>query len=97
MYHDYLYSLAQEGDYIWAGSSMGLVKIDRLSDSITFYNVLNSGLPENWVYSIAIDSNNVKWVGNLSEGLTSFDGNQWITYNTNNSGLPDNKIKSYSH
>jgi ligand-binding sensor domain-containing protein len=29
----------------------------------TVYNTSNSGLPSNWVYSIAIDGQGNKWIG----------------------------------
>ena len=44
---DYVQALAADGDYIWVGTSVGLVKVNRISDVTTFYNNANSDLPDN--------------------------------------------------
>lgn len=41
----------------------------------------NSGLPVNWVYSLAIDHSNNKWIGAYWNGLVKYEGNNWTTYN----------------
>ena len=48
-------ALAIEGDYIWAGTDGGVVKFNKITGEKTFYNRSNSGLPDNNIYSIAID------------------------------------------
>ncbi len=58
------------------------------------YNTSNSGLPDNWVYSIAIDDSGNKWIGTSGGGLARFDGTNWTVYNTSNSGLSSNHIYS---
>jgi hypothetical protein len=50
-------------------------------------------LPSNRVRSIAIESSGVKWIGTIS-GVAKFDGSNWTTYTTSNSGLPDNSVWS---
>ena len=50
-------------------------------------------MPHNICLSIAIDRDNVKWIGTL-EGLCRYDGNQWTIYNTDNCPLPGNQINS---
>jgi len=59
--------------------------------SWTFYQTGNSELPDNNVYAIAIDENDVKWIG-TRKGLAKFDGENWTVWDTSNSDLPDNKI-----
>ncbi|MDR2621644.1 MAG: T9SS type A sorting domain-containing protein, partial [Dysgonamonadaceae bacterium] len=44
------------------------------------------------VLSIAIDSENNKWLGTISAGLVKYDGTGFTTYNTANSDLPYNDI-----
>lgn len=56
------------------------------------YNISNSKIPENWIYSVALDKESKVWVGTFSEGLGVFDGKQWMTYNKTNSLLKDNKV-----
>ena len=55
------------------------------------YNTSNSSLPNNWIASIAIESNGTKWFGTGS-GVASFDGTNWRVYNRSNSGLPIDTI-----
>jgi len=84
---NYIFSLAIEGDYIWIGTTGGLVKLNMLTGEKVNYNRGNSGLPNNYVRVIAIDSQGNKWIG-TDRGLAKFDGTNWTVYNTSNSGLP---------
>jgi streptogramin lyase len=87
-------SIAAEGHFIWCGTYRGgLVKLDMRSGNLAFYNKANSSLPDNDVYSIAIDGSGNKWIGTWG-GLAKFDGTNWTVYNTSNSGLPDNHVLS---
>jgi ligand-binding sensor domain-containing protein len=56
------------------------------------YNTSNSGLPDNWVLSIAIDSSENKWIG-TQYGLVAFDGSNWTVYSPSNSGLNNSWAK----
>ncbi|RPI14527.1 MAG: T9SS C-terminal target domain-containing protein [Ignavibacteriae bacterium] len=55
------------------------------------YTTTNSGLPSNNIFPIAIDTNNIKWIG-TSQGLAKFDGANWTIYDTSNSPLPEQSI-----
>jgi len=70
----------------------GLAKFNG-SNWIT-YNTSNSGLPSDNILSVAVDGNDVKWVGTSMDGIVKFDGVNWITYNTSNSGILDNTVFS---
>ncbi|MFA5031379.1 MAG: two-component regulator propeller domain-containing protein [bacterium] len=85
-------ALADNGNELWIGTGGGLVKLDKTTDSMTFYNKANSGLPENVVTAIAVDKNGNKWIGTFVGGLAKFDGTNWTVYNTSNSGLPHDCI-----
>lgn len=56
------------------------------------YNKYNSPLPTNSILSVAVDNNNVKWIGTLGKGLAVYDDKEWKIFNTDNSPLPDNSI-----
>ena len=64
------------------------------------YDTSNSGIPSNYVSTIAIDSDGTKWIGfpglgwSDSHGLASFDGTTWTVYDTSNSELPSNHVVS---
>lgn len=57
------------------------------------YDTTNSGLPANQVQAIAIDENNIKWIG-TTKGLVRFDGLIWEVFNTDNSEIPSSVIHS---
>lgn len=56
------------------------------------YRTNNSGLPSNYINCVAIDSNNVKWIG-TDNGLVKLENNVMSVYDTSNSDLPQNFIK----
>jgi len=86
-------SFAQEGKYIWAGTTGGLIKIDTTSGSITRFNRNNSDIPGTHINFILIDKSNKKWIGTESAGVACFDGNKWIIFNESNSLLPSNTVQ----
>jgi hypothetical protein len=57
------------------------------------YTDNDSGLPNNTVNDIAIDSNGIKWMATAG-GLAKFDGEEWTTFHTTNSGIPSNTVRS---
>ena len=56
------------------------------------YNTSISGLPDNFVRSIAVDPLGNKWSGTYGGGLAKFDGVNWTVYNRSNSGLPSGVV-----
>jgi hypothetical protein len=70
----------------WGG---GLAKFD--GTNWTIYNKLNSGLPSDSIFCIAIDDEGNKWMG-TQFGLVKFDGTDWTVFNTENSGIFDNFV-----
>jgi ligand-binding sensor domain-containing protein len=91
---EHVNALAEEGNQIWAGTSEGLVRIDKTSGLSVFYDSSNSGLPENWVRTIAVDGSGNKWIGTAFGGMALFDGTNWTVFDTSNSGLPNDIVNS---
>ncbi|MCR4416766.1 MAG: hypothetical protein NUV92_03360, partial [Ignavibacteria bacterium] len=92
---DVVTAIALEGDYVWVGTFRGgLVRIDKRTGNMTFYNKANSGLPDNRVRAKAIDGQGNKWIGTDGGGVAKFDGVNWTVYNTSNSGLPNNYVRA---
>ena len=87
-----VWAIAEEEEYLWVGGDGGLTKMDRHTGEMTYYNNANSGLPGNQVLTIAIDEDNIKWIGTRDGGLSHFDGTDWTVYDTGNSGLPSNEV-----
>ncbi|QMU30624.1 ligand-binding sensor domain-containing protein [Adhaeribacter radiodurans] len=57
------------------------------------FHTANSTLPDNQVNALAIDLNDVKWVG-TANGLVRISGEEWTVFNTSNSPLPSSFIQS---
>ncbi len=52
-------------------------------------------IPSDYIKSIDYDANyNILWIGTLNGGAVSYDGNDWVTFNIENSGLPSNRIQT---
>ena len=85
-------ALADDGDYLWVGGG-GLTKLNKATGEMAFYNSANSGLPDNAVHSLGVDSRGDLWIG-TEGGLAKFDGESWEVYDTGNSGLPGNWVWS---
>ncbi|PIP76684.1 MAG: hypothetical protein COW85_12920, partial [Ignavibacteria bacterium CG22_combo_CG10-13_8_21_14_all_37_15] len=74
---------------IWMGTFGYITWFDaaNTNNSGTFQCPLYTGIS-----TVAVDTLNNKWVGTKGLGLAFFDGTNWLTYNSSNSGLPGNNI-----
>ena len=81
-------AIAADANYIWVGSSGGLVRLDNSTYSPTFYNKDNSGIPNNLVQygALAFDKAGNLWVG-IEGGLAEYNGSTWIKFDSANTGL----------
>jgi ligand-binding sensor domain-containing protein len=72
--------------------------IEELRDTSVWvdYQTNNSGIPTNILTSIAIDYNNVKWIGTQDKGLIRFDEVSFTNYDISNSSIPANSINCIS-
>ena len=55
------------------------------AQNITAYTESNSGLSENKLWGISIDKKGNKWIGTSKSGLQKFDGENFSTFDKNNS------------
>lgn len=71
-----IYSLADEGNFMWAVTDSFLVKLDKSTEEPFFYPLpkIVYGLH----YGLEIDNNGVKWLLCIGVGLYQFDENQWM-------------------
>ena len=61
------------------------------------HNTSNSSLPDKFLTSIAIDTNDIKWIGsgmNTNAGLVAFDGNNRRVHTPSNSPLPEGRLNT---
>lgn len=86
--------LVEDGNYLWVGTTGGLVQLDKTTGNTAFFNNANSDLPRNHIRALELDSSGNLWVGTSGGGVAKFDGLNWIIYDNSNSFLPDNSIRS---
>ncbi len=72
----------------------GLIKYDE--NSWTIFDESNSGMTNDQLSTLAIDSNDIIWTGGFKGGLHRFDGENWTNLNITNSGLTGNDVRKIS-
>ena len=70
---------------------LGITSLFSQNPQWIVYDTTNSELPNNDIWSIAIDIIGNKWIG-TGKGLVKFDGINWTVYDTLNSELPDDNV-----
>jgi len=92
-------SLAFDDNYIWAGTTEGVVKWDKNTGNYTKYTIAD-GLTDNYVSQIIIDKVGNMWFLTGEPGiaaLNKFDGNKFTTYITDYEFENNFLIKSYNY
>lgn len=69
-------ALASQGDDIWIGTSNGLIRFNRKTETHQVFNT-RAGLLSNIIVSIHPDAKGGVWLGTYGGGLTRFDGKNW--------------------
>jgi len=65
--------------YLWIGTNTGISRFDGVS--FKHYDTSNSGLPNDYVYSIEIDKLGHKWIG-TQDAISYWDGTRWAVWNS---------------
>ncbi|MFH1957785.1 MAG: two-component regulator propeller domain-containing protein [bacterium] len=85
--------VAVEGNYIWCGTSGGVVRWNANDGTYVKYTRLADGLSDNDVRAAVIDQNGDKWFGTWGGGVNKFDGITWTNY-TDSDGLAGNYVSA---
>jgi ligand-binding sensor domain-containing protein len=80
-----------QGNYAWAATSGGLLRINLETNEKYFFNRSNSQIPSNNISRLCLDSSNNIWVGTYDNRLARFDGENWEIFKT---GVPINVLCS---
>jgi streptogramin lyase len=74
-------TICEENDsIIWYARGFDVARMNKRSETMTYYSTVNSGLPASTVTSIVIDKANNKCMATTGGGLAIFDGSQWTVY-----------------
>jgi serine/threonine protein kinase/ligand-binding sensor domain-containing protein len=75
---NFVYALAFQDDYLWAGGPGGLVRWNIQDGSYDRFGV-SDGLASNWVNDLLVDEDDNLWVASYA-GISRFDGESWVTF-----------------
>ncbi len=75
----------------WVSTDWGLCLFEN--GGWSFFQTQNSGIPDNRLLCLDVDSLDRVWIGTLLNGVLVYDGTTWVNYTTQNSPLPDDQIK----
>ncbi len=83
---------AFEDDYLWVATDGGVLKYNTLDDTYELFTTAE-GLADNYVTSVAVASDGVKWFGTFY-GICSYDGSSWVTYTVASEGFKSDLISA---
>ena len=76
--NDFIYSIAANDRFVWAGSIDGLMILDKRSNRWMKRKFAKGGQLSNWIRSLAFDaSSNLLWIGRFKY-LTKYDSLVWF-------------------
>ena len=73
LYGNDIFSICTRGQYRWAGTEKGLLKIDQMTGKISKFYGRGSGLPKDTVTSVYSANDNELWIGTEKNGLYRLD------------------------
>jgi streptogramin lyase len=73
-------ALKVDGPYLWVGTSTGILQVDRVSGELVKTYTKQDGLMSDYIFTINVSQDGVRWFGTDAGGLSRFDGEVWKTY-----------------
>lgn len=94
----YVRSLAVEEDKnaLWVGTSLGVHEIDLATNNVVNTFNRDSGLANEYVFSINVDPEGYKWFGTNAGGVSRYKNGEWKTYFPMH-GLADYWVYSFAN
>ena len=81
-------ALKVDGSFLWVGTSVGILKVNRLSGALVKTYTMADGLTTNYIFTINVDPKGTPWFGTDAGGLLWLEGDRWRAYGTSD-GLAD--------
>ncbi|NQU33313.1 MAG: hypothetical protein HQ521_08770, partial [Bacteroidetes bacterium] len=91
---DWVFSIDEEDEFLWIGTSGGLVKLNKQTKETITFDRANTRIPDNNVLSLGVENNNTLWLGSRFSGIGSFINEECVTYNSENSNIPHDQYNS---
>ena len=81
---------------LWVGTSVGVLEIDLISRKVKNTFTRDSGLANEYVFAIGLDTKDYKWFGTNSGGVSRYRDGKWKTYFPMH-GLADYWVYSFAN
>jgi ligand-binding sensor domain-containing protein len=78
----------------WMATAFGGLSIFTASEDFLNFTPFNSDIPDVEIDDVFLDNDGIAFMGMASTGLVAFDGTSWNIWNTDNSSIPANHIKT---
>lgn len=78
----------------WMATAFGGLSIFTESEDFLNFTPFNSDIPDVEIDDVYLDNDGIAFMGMASKGLVAFDGTSWTIWNTDNSSLPADHIKT---
>lgn len=90
---DVVTKLLNDGEYLWATTYGGLVKLTKSTGEMQFYTRAQGGLASNnYLQSLAKDKDGIFWIVSNRDGIMKWDGTKSEVFTSSNSGIRTNPI-----
>ncbi len=89
----YSTSMTEDEEFIWAGSFVGITRINKISGEITYFNKANAPLPDGYICTVESDGMNNTWFGTLNGYIYRYHENTWTILDTSGTLLTGGTIK----
>lgn len=76
----YVRSLMADGDFLWVGTTEGIIKVARQSGEAIRTYTMEDGLKSPYIFTMNKDRQGVYWFGTNNGGLSRLSGSEWKTY-----------------
>ncbi len=69
--------LLETDQHLWLATDAGVIRVDKISMALTYFNRNNTNLPSSHIQSLSRASNGDIWIGTYDMILARFDDGQW--------------------
>lgn len=84
---DRVFAVKSQGNILWIGTFVGLIRLDKTTERLTVYTEGNSNLADDHIASIAIDSTGLLWIGTRDGAAARFNGTDFKAVNSSTTGV----------
>ena len=73
-------ALKVDGPYLWVGTNMGILQVDRKTGAMIKTFTKDDGLLSSYIFTINVSPSGTRWFGTDAGGLSRYNGEDWKTF-----------------